>query len=464
MGRIGSRMSGIEQTLLNQLAVSQDAIEVGGIRLATGRRINTASDDPTGFVTFKNFETDLSTVNAALANVSVASSIGSQAQLTVDEIRTQLNTIRTKALADADQALSASDRTTNQAAIDAAITQINVLAATQINGRRYLDGSADYQYSGVDNSEIIDTQAISLGSATTLTVSGTVSVAAEQATLAHSEGSGLITNTATITITGTRGSSTITVTNGETLATVATRVNQEAHLTGVTAAVDGTDLDFTTIDYGTNAVLTITTSDTFNGAGTDTGVDATATINGIALTADGNRFTITDNSSNVIVEFADGHSGSFTTFTVSGTPPAFALTTDFSQTTQFVVRGAQAARLGGLSGNLSQLASGGSASGLDTNSPLAVQIVDEALADLDLLEGQVDAFADIAVASSQSLLTGFQDTLETTIDAVVGIDETAESVLMAKNQALADNAIAALSILNQQRQSILGLIQQIAGL
>ncbi|REJ67147.1 MAG: hypothetical protein DWQ31_12200 [Planctomycetota bacterium] len=464
MGRIGASLSGIERALLNQLAASQDAVEIGGFRLATGKSINAAADNPSRFVALSNFETQLVGVNAALSNVTVASSVGSQTQLTVDQIRTELNTIRTKALADVDQALTSEERTANQAAIDAAITAINELTRTEVSGRRYLDGSADFQYADVVNSEVSDVQAFTLGGASSLSVSGTVSVAAEQATLTHTEGTGLITNDATITITGSRGSASVSVTTGESLATVATRVNQEAYLTGVTATVDGNDLDFTTIDYGSNASLSITTSDTFNGAGSATGVDAQATINSQSLTGDGNRFTLADSGANVAVEFAAGHSGAFTTFTISGTPPLFALTTDLSRTTEFAVRGAQAARLGGLSGTLDQLATGGTAAGLDTNSSLAVRIVDEALDDLDLIEGQVDAFADIAVASAGALLDAMQDSLEDTIDEVGGIDETAESVLLARNQALADNAIAALAILDQQRSSIVGLIQQIAGL
>jgi len=464
MGRIGAGLSGIERSLLNQLAKSQDAVEVSGFRLSTGKSINKPADDPSGYVTFSNFETELVDVNTALTNVGLASSIGSQAQLLVDQIRTQLNTIRTSAIADVDQALTSDERTANQAAIDAAITQINELTRTEISGRRYLDGSADFSYAGIDTTEIVDARALSLGAATSLEVSGTVSVAAEQATLTHTEGTGLITNDATITITGSRGSTSVSVTTGESLSTVADRVNQEAYLTGVTAAVDGNDLNFTTIDYGTDAELSITTSDTFNGAGSDTGVDATATINGVALTGDGNRFTITENRGHAVVEFAGGHSGAFTTFTISGTPPTFALSTDPSHTTALVVQGAQAARLGGLSGTLDQLFSGGTAAGLDTNSSLAVRIVDEALADLDLIEGQVDAFADVAVDSSQTVLAALQEVLETTIEDVSGIDETAESVLLAKNQALADNAISALAILDQQRSSVVDLIRQIAGL
>jgi len=57
-----------------------------------------------------------------------------------------------------------------------------------------------------------------------------------------------------------------------------------------------------------------------------------------------------------------------------------------------------------------------------------------------------------------------QEVLETAVDDVGGVDETAESVLLAKNQALADNAVAALAILDQQRSSVVDLIRQIAGL
>ena len=466
MSRIGASLSGIERRLLNSLAEANSAAALGTMRLTTDRRIQAPVNDVSAFTQLSGLTTQLSAVNGTLANVSVASSMAAEVQLAVDQIRTELNTIRTKALEDEDQSLTDSERAANQVAINAAIDRINELAGTNSQGKRFLDGSADFSYSNVNTSEVVDVQAFSLGSNSSATISGTVSIAAEQATLSHAEGTGLITNDATITLTGDRGSVSIDVTTGESLATVAARVNAESHRTGVTAADGGTTLDFTSIGYGTDESITIAaTSGTFNGEGTDAGVDATATINGIATTGDGATFTVSDaNGLHATVQFDASHTGAFDTITISGEPATFALSTDLAKTTQFIVRGAQAARLGGLSGVLTDLATGGSAAGLNSNASLAVRIVDEALGDLTLIEGQVDSFADGAVASSSALLAGMKDILEDAIEEVDGVNSQEEAVLLAKNQTLASNAISSLAILDQQRQSALALIQQIAGI
>jgi hypothetical protein len=52
----------------------------------------------------------------------------------------------------------------------------------------------------------------------------------------------------------------------------------------------------------------------------------------------------------------------------------------------------------------------------------------------------------------------------TAINSINEVNEDAEETLLAKNQALASNAVAGLAILNQQRQSIVSLLQHIAGL
>ena len=53
--------------------------------------------------------------------------------------------------------------------------------------------------------------------------------------------------------------------------------------------------------------------------------------------------------------------------------------------------------------------SGGSLSGLGGNTSQALRVVDEALGQLTLIEGSVDAFADVTVASAASLLDGLEE-------------------------------------------------------
>jgi flagellin len=466
LGRIGATISGVELRLLNQLQEANNAAALNALRLATGKRINSPADNPAGFINLSELETQRAAVTSALANVNEASSIVSQVQLALDEIRSQLDTIRAKAVEDQNQGLTASQRTANQTAIDAAIDQITELANTTINGRRLLDGSAHYDVSGVDAAQVSEVQVISLGHNTSKTIAGNLTTAAEQAQYAHDDpdGDAQLDDDVSFNVTGSRGTATITGSNNETYASVANKINLESHLTGVTASVSGDDLIFTSVEYGSDETVTVTVNSGTFTAGSATGVDAVATINGTTYTGDGNRFEISENGFHARIHFQAGFSGAFTSFTISGDALSFALTTDPARRSTLSLPSVLPSFLGGLSGTLDQLKSGGSLAGLNNNAPQAIRVVDEALDKLSGVEALADGFADAAISSSSALLDALGDTLDNTIDDINLVDEDEEELLQSKNEALASNAVTGLSILDQQRNSILALIQQIAGL
>ena len=120
--------------------------------------------------------------------------------------------------------------------------------------------------------------------------------------------------------------------------------------------------------------------------------------------------------------------------------------------------------LGGLSGLLSDLASGGSLADLGTNTSQALRVVNEALAQLTLTDGQADSFADRTVASAATLLTNYDTNLSKSISAINDIDPNEENLLVAKNQALSANTVAALAVIQAQQTSVLGLLKLISGL
>jgi hypothetical protein len=274
---------------------------------------------------------------------------------------------------------------------------------------------------------------------------------------------------ATFTLSGKRGATTVSVIDGETLAEVASRINQESHKTGITAEAAGDTLTFTTVDYGDNARLDLAVSSgTFTTAVSATGADAVATINGKSISntqLDGNRVSYTNNGAHVSFEFQSGFTGTFNPVTVSDTNVAkFSLTPEINNVSTFSLPSVQAERMGGVSGKLSDLLSGGSLSGLGANTSGAIRVIDEALADLTLIEGRVDAFADITVASSAKLLEDFKGELSDTLQTLNTVDEDRESLLLAKNQTLASTTISALSILQRQQFNTLGLVQLLAGI
>lgn len=478
MVRIGSALTGIERQLLNSLALANAQVTLSSYRMATGHKINSPSDDPSAFVTLSRLQYELSNVTATLSNVTAAGSMISQSQTALGGIRTQLNAIRTELLKDADRAhpLSDAQRAASQAKIDAAIDQINTLAGTNVNGKMTLGGSADYIYSGRNTSQVADV--IVRGKVPSgTTISGTVDELATQAYLSYTGSSGNVTANAVFTLTGQRGSQVVTVSNGEALSSVAVQINNYSYNTGITAAVDGLNPDrlvFTSVDYGSSAAVKITvTSGTFNidSGGHPVGTNASAVINGQTISStsgnvNGNRFTVNNNGVTFEIEFKPdlAPDTTFDTITVLGNNLSFALSPELSHSSSITIPSVNSANFSGPSGNLNDLYSGGLWAGLGDNTAQAIRIVDESLGRLTRVQGSVDGFYNAAITSSSGLLSDMQTTLGDYIDSINKVDDVEETQRKDYYQALADNAISGLTIIDQQRQSIVNMLQDIAGL
>lgn len=468
MSRIGSTISGFEQFLLTQLSRSNSALAASTFRTTTGLRYNSPADGPSAFLQVSTFQNQLARVNQVQSNVDTASTLAAELQVTLDEMRTELDSIRTKLVADEDNTLTAAQKSANQTSIDTSLESLRTLARTSTGGKRFLDGSHDYTYSGWNSSQIKKIDVFSIDDDTT--IAGTVTSAATQSSIRYTGASSRINSgAATFTLTGKRGSTTITVASNELLTAVRDRINLDSHLTGITAVASGSNLTFTTVDYGDDATITLTpTSGTFTTSTLTTGADAAVTINGTAVSSsqiDGNRVSYFADGANVAVEFQAGFSGAFSTVTVSDDNIGrFALSLRDAETVKLGISALFPEVLGGISGKLTDIESGGTLSGLGTNSSAAIRIVDEAIAQLTSAQAQVDAFADISVASASRLLTEFATTLEDSIDTLNTVDEEEESVLQTRYQSLSDNAIAAIAIFQQQQTSMTSLLQALAGL
>lgn len=76
----------------------------------------------------------------------------------------------------------------------------------------------------------------------------------------------------------------------------------------------------------------------------------------------------------------------------------------------------------------------------------ALRVVDEALGLLMLLQGRVDAFADVTVKSASNSLNGLKGDVEDTLDNLNRVNEDLESLKLAKYQTLASTTLQALAI------------------
>ncbi len=458
MGRISSSLSGIERTLLNRLAETQAAQVQSALRMSTLQKINYPSDAPSAFVTLSSFQRQFSQVSSVLDNATAANSIVTQTQSAIGEIRGQLEIILAE--------LEAPD-SESQSKIDAAIEEINTLTKTDIDGRRTLDGSADFLVSGRNTSQVSQVLAYATGGAGR-TISGSVTQAGTQATALHTEAGGYAHSASQFTLTGSLGSATITVAEDETFDDIATAVNAVSHLTGVTASAAGNNLTFTSVNTGSAQSIGIAvTSGSFTVADNDPGTSGTATINGVSYTAsasDGNRYSVNRNGFRFEIDFEAGFSGAFDTMSVSGSALSFALSTDISQLSTLAIPALRASELGGNSGRLDQIATGGAYSGLGANTSRAIRIVNEALGQLTKVEGNVDGFATASITSASTMLTALQEDLQTTIDDINAADPLEEQTLQLHYQQLINNTAASLTILYQQRSDIVSMIRHIAGL
>ena len=174
MGRIGAILSGTEVRLLGRLAEANAAAALNALHLATQKRINSPSDDPSTFLALSGLQSRLDLVRATMSNVTAASSMVTQARSAINEIKTQLGTIRTELLKDETRGLTPSERAESQAVIDDAVAQIDILSDSVIGGRRLLDGSADFDVTGFNSSQLRDLRVYSIPYGSTPTISGSV--------------------------------------------------------------------------------------------------------------------------------------------------------------------------------------------------------------------------------------------------------------------------------------------------
>lgn len=296
------------------------------------------------------------------------------------------------------------------------------------------------------------------------TINGHLIQSEQAAELRHREKTGLLASGATVEITGHLGTASVVLNDDDSLAAAAEAINAQAALTGVTARVDANDLVLASTERGSASAIEIEvtsgTFDTVSGSSEAVGSAAVASIG----RADGNRLSVNQSGFQFTLDLAAGFTGELTPMSVTGGGLEFALDTDPLSRPRLAIPSLLTAHFIGDSGALDDLASGGGAAGLGDNTARALRIVDESLGRLTRIEGTVDGFFRSAITSASGLLGSLQTDLQTAIDGLNKIDEEEETDRVAFYQDLADNAVAALNVLNQQRSGIVRMIQYIAGL
>src|SRR6056297_845760 len=144
-------------------------------RLSTGRKINSAADDPAGFALARGLEARRRGLDVALQNVNNAKNIlnvaegGYQAQMDI------LQTVKEKATQAADYSLSDAQRTAINDQVTALLNEIDdIESETTFNDQKLIDGSYDGSFQTGESSS--DQIAVSLAASNSASIGGATDV------------------------------------------------------------------------------------------------------------------------------------------------------------------------------------------------------------------------------------------------------------------------------------------------
>ncbi len=465
---------------LKNLATVNNELSTSENRLSTGLQINSAADNPAGFIISQEFQAEITGIGQAIQNSQDTLNYAKTAGSALGEVSTLLNSAYALAVSSANTGvLSPAALQANQTQLNSIVSSITQIAQTTQFGQRYiLNGSAGVNaaitnaadVSGIAFTGNFGGQSIVSNSAITLTVTQ----AATEASLT-SQTYAFATTTLTagsFTINGT----TFNTTSSETVNDIVQAINAAQSQTGVVATYTaGGAITLTQNTYGSgfnidlsdaNGVL-LSSAGSSNSKGTD--ATATATIdtanglvtvpftggqqgaNGLVLQdASGNQIDLTDNGNVVGAGVLAGQ--------LSVGDTQFQIGPNANEAVALSIPNFSANQLGtGVVGglNLSNLDITSSSGASD-----AIQVINAAIQQVASAAGNIGAFeADIVQPNINSLNTASTSLTATNAD-IVDVNVAQEMTTFTNLQVLQQAGLAVLAQANANPNAVLNLIKQ----
>lgn len=310
------------------------------------------------------------------------------------------------------------------------------------------------------------------GTASSITVDVRIDRQATQSELYYSGGT--LSSDLILQVGGKSGFETFNFGSGSTVNQIRDAINLVSDATGVSASVtsgtvSGSVLKLSSVEYGSDAFVQAKAlsgsfaSVNLSGTATDrtVGTNVAARINGVQAIGKGLRTSLNtstlDLSFSVNQALADGDSFSFS---ITGGGANFQIGPDVvsNQQARVGIQGVSTSTLGGVSGKLYELRSGG-AKDLDSDTKGAAKVVDEVISAVTGLRGRLGAFQKTTLETN---ITTLNDALENLTEAESSIrdaDFAAESARLTRAQILVQSGTAVLQIANQNPQNILSLLR-----
>ncbi len=471
------------------LSSSASALSTSLQRLSSGLRINSAKDDAAGLAISDRMNSQIRGMTQATRNANDGVSMAQTAEGALSSSGDILQRIRELAVQSSNASNSASDRQALQTEVTQLGSELNRIAeTTTFNGQKLLDGSmgtANFQV-GADANQLISAN----GANFTTSTYGNNRVKNDQAVTAA-------TNTsvsADITVSGGRGSKTITTTAGDSAKTVAANINKQTADTGVTAqaktevnlkmaggeAVNfelkgdnsaAVSINFTVGGSGSNASDYASGINSINAQSAKTGITAEydQKNGGIKLTHASGETIQVDNKNTAATQFDvaayTGAGGTSAATAIQGGGPAVANgSVTFDSETSFSVTdagtglgvGAAAGATTAQSSTLNSVAS------LDVtnfdNAQLAIKIADAALSNVNTQRAAYGALQS-RFSSAISNLSATTENLSASKSRIVDTDFAAETASMTRGQILQQAGTAMLAQANSLPNGVMSLLR-----
>jgi flagellin len=298
-------------------------------------------------------------------------------------------------------------------------------------------------------------------------ITGASAADTEATTNTNNSGGGVLLADLVMEIGGREGTEVFNFKAGASVNQIADAVKLLSDSTGVTAVQSGQTVTFRSTTYGSKGLVTANVvNEGLAGKFKDNlsanralGTDIAATINGVTATADGNEFSINTAALDVTLTVDDGSSKGFE-FTISGGGALFQLGGDVvsNQQARIGISSISTARLGGVSGKLYELASGGSKT-LESDATGASRVVDEVIEKVASLRGRLGAFQRTTLESNTVALTDTVANLTEAESSIRDADFARESSALTRAQILVQSGTSVLGIANQNPQNVLSLLR-----
>jgi flagellin len=278
---------------------------------------------------------------------------------------------------------------------------------------------------------------------------------------------GTLAANATIEVAGNGGTEQLSFLSGATITSIAASVNAVKDSTGVSAVVSGTDLVFTSTEYGSSQFVSVKAvgGGSFAvSAAKDFGEDAAVTVNGAAAEVDGLHVKLS--TAGLSLEFdLDASANAPATnssFAITDGGANFSIGAKVTEQAKAAlgIQSITTSNLGNATlGYLSTLASGKENDLSSGNLTTAQKILDKAITQVSQLRGRLGAFQKFELGSTVNALGIALENTSAAESAIRDTDFASETSRMTRNQILSQAASSVLAQANAAPQAALSLLR-----